>query len=189
MEFPYVAKLGGSLLSALAAWWGYRKFRGLLSAYRELLGARDAQPFVNLKYRWSGDLASPKHHVLILHLGNREKRPLIIHELRWLVPPFRLSWDADPLGHNVMSRIEEGEGIEIEFDPLALLTSVSGTRLFKGWLRRIVVVCELRLALYLQTGEIVAKRVPGSMRCFLAFQQGFSGLSRRLIRLHAYVWP
>lgn len=189
MDFTYVAKVVGPIASALVAWWGYRKFRALLNTYREVLGPRKAQPFVSLKYRWSGDLLSPKSHILVLHLGNRERRPIIIHELRWLAPPFRLTWATETRSQVLHPRIEEGAGIEVELDPSLVFSSVKETRYFKGWFRKVLLVCELRLAVYLQSGEVIAKRIPSSMRFFLAMQSGFSKLSRGIIRAHAYIWP
>src|SRR5574337_1679042 len=117
MDFPYIAKLAGSLASALAAWWGFRKFRTLLTAYREALGPQKAQPFVSLRYRWSGELPAPQTHVLILHLGNQEGRPIIIHKLIWSVPRFRLTWPAETRDQAFHPRIETGGGIELEFNP------------------------------------------------------------------------
>jgi len=143
----------------------------------------------SLMYRWSGDLASPKSHALILHLGSRERRPIIIHELRWLVPPFRLTWAAETRGQDLQPRIEEGAGIEVELDPCLALSSVNETRHFKGWFRKLVLICELRLTVYLQAGEVIAKRIPSSMRSFLAMQHSFSNLSRGIIRAYAFIAP
>jgi hypothetical protein len=189
MDFIHVAKLIGYVLSALAAWWGFWKFRALLNTYREVLGPRAAEPFATLKYRWSGDLKMPRSHLLILHLGNREKRPIIIHELQWLVPPFRLRWAAETCGSNLKSHIEEGEGTQLEFDPYSTLSMVEDTPHFQGWFKRLIVVCEVRLVIYLQTGEIISKRIPSAMRSLLALQQEFSWFSRCIVRAHAFVWP
>jgi hypothetical protein len=189
MDFIFIAKLLGSVLSALAAWWGFRKFRHVLKTYREVLGPRAAEPFTTLRYRWSGDLKMPRSHSLTLHLGNRERRPVIIYELLWVVPPFRLKWEAEPQNRNFTSRLEEGEGTELEFNPDSALSMIEDTRDFQGWFKRLIVVCELRLVVYLRTGELISKRAPGKMRSLLSLRHGFSWFSRFVVRVHAFVWP
>lgn len=189
MDFTFVAKLIGYVLSALAAWWGFLKFRRLLKTYREVLAPRAAEPFATLRYQWSGELKSPRSHSLILHLGNRERRPVIIHELQWVVPPFRLKWEAEPQNRNFTSRLEEGEGTELEFNPVSALSTIEDTPDFQGWFKRLIVICELRLVVYLQTGELISKRAPSKMRSFLSLRHGFSWFARFLVRVHAFVWP
>lgn len=189
MDLGFALKLSGTIISALAAWWGFRKFRYVVNAYRETLGPRAAQPFTSLTFSWSGDLDGPRFLSLVFHIANRERKPFVIQRAEWFVPLLRLKWDLDAPCLASTARVEEGEGVTFELDPAIALAAIEGTRHFKGWLRKILMVCELRLFVHLQTGESIALRIPGYMRAFLAIKYGFSRFSRAMVRIHALVWP
>jgi hypothetical protein len=80
-------------------------------------------------------------------------------------------------------------GEELEFDPDSALSMIEDIPHFQGWFKRLIVVSELRLAVYLQTGELISMRAPSKMRSLLSLRHDFSWFSRFIVRAHAFVWP
>ena len=177
------------LLSALAAWWGFRKFRSVVDAYREINGPKEAKPFTSLVYRWSNELHNQKTQELVLEIGNREKRQLIIKDIMWVAPALRLKWASEPKPPVQGLRLPEGEGIEVEFDPNATLKHISQSNHFSNSLKKFAMLSSLRLVIILQTGEQVALRAPPYFRSFLAKRYGVGKLVQTAVYLHHRVWP
>lgn len=188
MEASFVLKLFGTLASAAAAWWGFRRFQLVIAAYRESVGPRAAKPSTKLVFGWVGALREAKSPSLTLRVGNQERRVIILEGAEWSVPHLRLKWNAD-LGTNSNRQLGEGEGITLELDPRLALEMLQGTPRLRKWHNRLLVICDLRLVLNLQSGESLALRTPGAMRMFLAFEQGLTVPARALVRLHAFARP
>lgn len=124
--FFSLAKIGAYILSGIGAWLGYKKFKAVADICHEHNSHRVAEPFTAFLYRWSKELHNPEHQELILHIGNRERRPIMIKEIIWDVPTLKLKWPAElqQKAHNM--RIPEAEGIEIELDPSVALDTILG---------------------------------------------------------------
>lgn len=188
MDLIFLAKITASLLSALAAWWGFRKFRAVLALHREAIGPRPAKPFTSLVYSWSGPAAHPKQQELRLQLGNRDNRQVIVKEFTWYSPAFRLKWPALP-SNAATIRLQSGEGTEVNFEPLDSLDNVAAGHHFTRLLQRLIIICGLRLVVNLQTGERLVLRAPSALRSFLARKYGFGIAGRGVVWLHHRVWP
>jgi len=189
MDVVFIVKIAASLTSALAAWWGFKKFKAVVDAYRELSGHRAAEPFTSFSYRWSKELQNPKNQELILHIGNRERRPLIVKEIIWNAPALRVKWAAEskPDSHNL--RIPEGEGAELEFDPSAALDPILHSKYFATSMKKISIITSLRLVIALQTGERVALRAPSYFRSYLANNSSLGKFGQVAVYLHHRIWP
>ena len=189
MDYAFITKMTASLLSALAAWWGFRKFKAVLDSYREVMGPRAAQPFTSFVYRWSGEEATPLSQELILHLGNRENRQLLVKEIIWFVPALRVKWPAETQNADTEIRLGEGEGVELIFNPSEALASVEYSEYFRHFLRKLIIITSLRLVVTLQTGERISLRAPSGLRSFLASKYALGKFGQGLVRLHHRIWP
>lgn len=189
MDLIDLLKTLATIFSGLATWLGYKKFKSMMSIYRETAGTRLADPFVSLRYRWSGEQPTPLTHVIILHVGNRDRRPIIVKEILWFTPSNRTTWPAEPIDTLVGVKLAVGDGVEFRFDPSNVLENFVGTKLFKGWARRVVMLCELRLVVLLQSGERCTLRAPAALRKHLAAKNNLSAVARCLVGGHAFIYP
>ena len=189
MDPIFIGKIAGSLASALAAWLGYRKFKAVVEASRELNGHRAAEPFTSFSYRWSKDLHEPKHQELILEVGNRERRPLVIQELAWDAPILKVKWAArsNHDAHNI--RIPEGEGAFLELDLSNVIDPLLNSEHFKTPARKVMGITSLRLVIALQTGERLALRAPSYLRSYLAKRTSVGSFGQAMVYLHHRIWP
>lgn len=187
MDFVFVVKITASLVSALAAWWGFRKFQAVLASHSEVTGPRPAKPFTSLVYIWSGPADQPKSQALRLQLGNRDNRQVIVSEFVWYSPALRLKWPAIP--SNTAVKLQPGEGAEVNFDPLNSLDTIADSHYFDRFLKRIIIICGLRLMVNLQTAERLILRAPSGLRSFLARRYRFGIAGRGAVWLHHRVWP
>lgn len=188
MEPVFIIKTISTIVSAIAAWWGFRKLKIMIAAYREAVGPKSAKPHIRLLFSWKGNLENTKLPSLILHIGNQEKRTIFLEKAEWFSSSLRLKWQTE--AENLAgAQIIEGQGLKINLNPETALRMLESTHYLATPNRIARMIRGLELTLHLQSGEIISVRTPGAMRVFLAYKHSLSVPLRELVRLHAFLYP